>query len=57
MNTDYNQKDAEGFINILGLPLRLAAAKKAAKAKRARRAGVSPAGAGAARDSKRAARR
>ena len=30
MNSDYNQKDAEGFINILGLPLRLAAAKKAA---------------------------
>ena len=29
MNSDYNQKDAEGFINILGLPLRLAAAKKA----------------------------
>jgi argininosuccinate synthase len=24
MNPDYNQKDAEGFINILGLPLRLA---------------------------------
>jgi argininosuccinate synthase len=41
MNPDYNQKDAEGFINILGLPLRLAAAKNAArKAKRvARRAG------------------
>jgi argininosuccinate synthase len=37
MNPDYNQKDAEGFINILGLPLRLAAAKKAAKAKRAAR--------------------
>jgi len=37
MNPDYNQKDAEGFINILGLPLRLAAAKKAAKAKRAGR--------------------
>jgi argininosuccinate synthase len=29
MGSDYNQKDAEGFINILGLPLRLAAAKKA----------------------------
>jgi len=31
MNPDYNQKDAEGFINILGLPLRLAAAKRAAR--------------------------
>ncbi len=30
MNSDYNQKDAEGFIRILGLPLRLAAAKQAA---------------------------
>jgi argininosuccinate synthase len=29
MGSDYNPKDAEGFINILGLPLRLAAAKKA----------------------------
>lgn len=29
MGPDYNQKDAEGFINIMGLPLRLAAAKKA----------------------------
>jgi argininosuccinate synthase len=29
MNSDYNQKDAEGFINILGLPLRLAATKQA----------------------------
>jgi len=37
MNSDYNQKDAEGFINILGLPLRLAAAKKAANSKGARR--------------------
>jgi argininosuccinate synthase len=27
MKTDYDQKDAEGFINILGLPIRLAAAK------------------------------
>jgi argininosuccinate synthase len=26
MGSDYNQKDAEGFINILGLPLRLAGA-------------------------------
>jgi hypothetical protein len=43
MSPDYNQKDAEGFINILGLPLRLAAAK------RARSAGVSPAVAGASR--------
>ncbi len=31
MSSDYNQKDAEGFINILGLPLRLAAAKRAAR--------------------------
>ncbi len=29
MTSDYDQKDAEGFINILGLPLRLAASKKA----------------------------
>ena len=28
MASDYNQKDAEGFINILGLPIRLAAVKK-----------------------------
>ncbi len=31
MSSDYNQKDAEGFINILGLPLRLAAAKRAGR--------------------------
>ncbi len=31
MNSDYNQKDAEGFIRILGLPLRLAAAKQSAR--------------------------
>jgi argininosuccinate synthase len=38
MNSDYNQKDAEGFINILGLPIRLAAAKKTSgKGKRSRR--------------------
>jgi argininosuccinate synthase len=30
MKSDYDQKDAEGFINILGLPVKLAAAKKAA---------------------------
>ncbi|MFB3923187.1 MAG: argininosuccinate synthase [Terriglobia bacterium] len=29
MGSDYNQKDAEGFINILGLPVRIAAAKEA----------------------------
>jgi argininosuccinate synthase len=29
MRSDYNQKDAEGFINILGLPIRLAATKRA----------------------------
>jgi argininosuccinate synthase len=27
MGADYDQKDAAGFINILGLPIRLAAAK------------------------------
>ena len=31
MKSDYDQKDAAGFINILGLPVRLAAAKKAAR--------------------------
>ena len=35
MGSDYDQRDAEGFINILGLPVRLAAAKQAS-AKRAR---------------------
>jgi argininosuccinate synthase len=30
MKSDYDQKDAEGFINILGLPVKLAAARKAA---------------------------
>jgi argininosuccinate synthase len=29
MGSDYSQKDAEGFINILGLPVRIAAAKRA----------------------------
>ncbi len=29
MGADYNQKDAEGFINITGLPVRIAAAKHA----------------------------
>ena len=29
MGADYNQKDAEGFIKILGLPVRIAAAKQA----------------------------
>ncbi len=38
MSADYNQKDAEGFINILGLPLRLEAAlRKKQAAKPARR--------------------
>ncbi|MGE5326342.1 MAG: argininosuccinate synthase [Deltaproteobacteria bacterium] len=32
MGSDYNQKDAEGFINILGLPVKIAAAKKASAA-------------------------
>jgi argininosuccinate synthase len=36
MNPDYNQKDAEGFINILGLPLRLAESmRKKREAKKA----------------------
>ncbi len=30
MGSDYDQKDAAGFINILGLPVKLAAVKKAA---------------------------
>lgn len=30
MKADYDQKDAEGFINILGLPVKLAATKQAA---------------------------
>jgi argininosuccinate synthase len=30
MKSDYDQKDAEGFINILGLPVKLAAAKRTA---------------------------
>ncbi len=34
MESDYDQKDAEGFINILGLPLKLAAAKKAIRQSR-----------------------
>ncbi len=29
MGSDYDQRDAEGFINILGLPLKLAASKRA----------------------------
>jgi argininosuccinate synthase len=37
MGADYNQKDAEGFINILGLPLRLAAAKRLGKVAKAGR--------------------
>jgi argininosuccinate synthase len=40
MGADYNQKDAEGFINILGLPVKIAAARKpngAPKARAARR--------------------
>jgi argininosuccinate synthase len=34
MGKDYNQKDAEGFINIIGLPVRIAAAQRAAKGKK-----------------------
>ena len=30
MGPDYDQRDAEGFINILGLPIKLAGAKRAA---------------------------
>jgi argininosuccinate synthase len=38
MKADYDQKDAEGFINILGLPVKLAATKQAgARSGRARR--------------------
>jgi argininosuccinate synthase len=36
MKSDYDQKDAAGFINILGLPVRLAAAKRAAQSARGR---------------------
>lgn len=36
MKSDYDQKDAAGFINILGLPVRLAAAKRAAQSARVR---------------------
>jgi argininosuccinate synthase len=36
MKSDYDQKDAEGFINILGLPVKLAAAKKQLLKSRAR---------------------
>lgn len=42
MKADYDQKDAEGFINILGLPVKLAATKQAraqAGGTRRRRAG------------------
>jgi argininosuccinate synthase len=38
MKADYDQKDAEGFINILGLPVKLAATKQAgARSGRVRR--------------------
>lgn len=36
MKSDYDQKDAQGFINILGLPVKLAAAKKTAHQRTAR---------------------
>ena len=36
MKADYDQKDAEGFINILGLPVKLAAQAAQAAAKQAR---------------------
>jgi argininosuccinate synthase len=34
MGADYDQKDAEGFINILGLPVKIAAAKQRGSARR-----------------------
>ena len=34
MGADYNQKDAEGFINIIGLPVRIAAAQRAARGRK-----------------------
>jgi argininosuccinate synthase len=37
MGADYDQRDAEGFINILGLPVKLAALKKPVKSSGARR--------------------
>jgi argininosuccinate synthase len=37
MGADYDQSDAEGFINILGLPVKLAASRKSAKSRGARR--------------------
>ena len=36
MGADYDQKDAEGFINIFGLPVKLAAARKASPQGKAR---------------------
>jgi argininosuccinate synthase len=38
MGADYDQKDAEGFINILGLPIKLAAAKGGALRGKAKKA-------------------
>lgn len=38
MGADYDQKDAEGFINILGLPVKLAAARKSSQAAKTRAA-------------------
>jgi len=44
MGADYNQEDAEGFINILGLPIRMAAARKSApKSRRTGHTGRRPA--------------
>jgi argininosuccinate synthase len=34
MGADYDQKDAEGFINLLGLPVKLAALKRSRGARR-----------------------
>jgi argininosuccinate synthase len=37
MGADYDQRDAEGFINILGLPVKLAAARRSSKPHATRR--------------------
>lgn len=37
MGADYDQRDAEGFINILGLPVKLAAARKSSQPRATRR--------------------
>jgi len=42
MGADYDQRDAEGFINILGLPIRLAAEKRPSPVPKRPRAGPRP---------------